>query len=291
MNPLARRNPMPASPELKALVDQIPDPHKNGTYVNLDKQKIEQIEKVVQQLQKGGRDSVLGLIDMLVEPGKGDDIKAHFALHRLAVRVTGLGDDKARAEFALAVASQVGSARPKAVRKYLIEQLQVAGGKEVVEALGKALLDPALCDTAARALAAIRDGAADQLLAALPKVRGRSRLSVVKKLAVLRAEKAADLFKQALSDRDPDIRIAAAWGVARIADASATDALLKAAQAHQGWERINETDACLALADNLVAAGKKREGAAIYAHLHKTRTDPSERHTREAAQRGLRAAR
>ena len=278
---------MPVSEELKALVAQVPDPDKNGTYVNLDQEKIETIQKLVPELRKGGRDTVLALIDMLVEPGKGNDIKPHFALHLLAVHVTGLADEKARAGFALTVASQVGGDRPKAVQQYLIQELRVAGGKEVVETLGKALLDPALCDDAARALADIRDGAADQLLAALPKVQGRGRLSLIKKLAVLRCEKAADAFKQALGDDDADIRIAGAWGIARIVDASAADALLKAADAHQDWERFNETDACLALADNLLAAGKKAEAVAIYMHLARNRTGPAERHVHEAAERAL----
>ena len=282
---------MPATPELTALVGQMPDPDKNGTYVNLDAEKIEQIEKVVAQLQKGGRESALGLIDLLVEPGKGDDVKPHYALHLLAVRATAPGEDKARAEFALALASQLGGDRPKDVQRYLVQELQVAGGKEAVETLGKALLAPELCDDAARALAAIREGAVEQLLAALPKVQGRSRLSVVKKLAVLRAERAADAFKQALGDGDPDLRIAAAWGIARIADGSAADALLKAADAHEGWERMNETDACLALAEGLLAAGKKSAAAAIYGHLEKARTEASDRHVRAAAERGLAAAR
>jgi hypothetical protein len=282
---------MPASEELKAIVDQIPEPAKNGTYVDMDAEKMERIDKAVLQLRKGGPDSVLGLIDMLVEPGKGDDVKAHFALHLLAVRLTTPGEEEARGKFALAVASQLAGGRPNAVKKYLIEQLQVAGGKEVVEALGKALLEAELCDTAARALAAIRDGAAEALLAALPKVQGRSRLSVIKKLAVLRAEQAGGAFRQALADADPDIRIAAAWGIARIADASAAGALLKTAEAHEGWERINETDACLVLADHLVAAGKKAAAAAIYTHLQKTRTGDAEFHVRDAAARGLAAAR
>ena len=281
---------MPFSEEIKALVNQFPDPDKNGTYVNMDKEKIEQIEKVVLLLHKGGRDSALALADMLVEPGKGDDVKAHFALHLLAVRAPARGDDKTRAEFALAIASRLGGDRPKAVQKYLIEQLQVAGGREVADTLGKALLDPDLCDTAARALAAIRDGAADQLLAALPKVRGRSRLSVIDKLAVLRARQAGDTFKQALADAESDVRIAAAWGIARLADASAVEAMLKCADAHEGWERINHTDACLALGENLLAAGKKGAAAAIYGHLLKTRAAPSERHVRAAAERGQRSA-
>jgi HEAT repeat protein len=279
---------MPAADALKAVVDRIPDPDANGTYVNLDAGKIEALEQAVADLRRGGRETVLGLIDMLVEPGKGDDIKPHFALHLLAVRATEPGGEQARAEFAAAVASQVLSDRPAAVRKYLVEQLQWAGGREVVPTLGKALLDPALCDPAARALAAIGDGAVEPLLAALPKVQGRGRLSVLKKLAVLRAEGAAAAFREALSDADPDVRIAGAWGIARIADGSAARALLEAADApHETWERLNVTDACLALAEALAAAGRKEAAAAIYGHLSRTRTDPSDRHVREAAERGL----
>lgn len=282
---------MPASEELRKLVGQIPDPDKNGSYVNLDEEKIERIQKVVQALHEGGGKAVLGLIDLLVEPGKGDDTKPHYALHRLAVHVTGLGDEEARAAFARAVAGQVAAAsRPKAVRRYLIEQLQIAGGQETAATLGQALLDPGLCDTAARALAAIGGGAAvEQLLAALPKVTGTSRFSVLKKLAILRAPQAAPAFRQALADPEPNVRIAAGWGIARIADATAADALLRAAEARDGWERINQTDACVALAEALAAAGKKDQAAAIYAHLQKSRTDPSERHVRDAAGRALAA--
>ena len=281
---------MPASESLKALIARFPDHDKNGTYVNLDREKIETIEALVADLHKGGRETVLGLIDMLVEPGKGDDIKPHAALHLLAVHVTGVGDDRARADFARAVASQIGTARPKGVRKYLIQELQVAGGREVAAALGRALLDPDVCDDAARALAAIGDGAADQLLAALPRVQGKSRLSVIKKLAVLRCKKAADVFREALRDADADIRIAGAWGIARILDAAAVDAMLKAADARGHWERINTSDACLALAEGLRAAGRKDEAVRIWTHLRKTRTDRSDAHVREAASRALEAA-
>jgi hypothetical protein len=278
---------MPTPEQIKSLVGQIPDPDEGGTYASLDLNKVEQIANIVAQLHDGGRDSVLGLIDLLVEPGTGYDIKAHFALHLLAVHVTRKGNEQTRNEFARTVASQVGGDRPKAIQIYLIEQLQLTGTKAVVETLGKALLDQELCGPAARALTSIRDGAAEQLLSALPKLRGRQRLSIINNLAVLHAPHAADAFRQALEDADPDIRIAAAWGIARIADASAAEALVKCAQTHQGWERINETDACLVLAENLLAVGKKSEAAAICAHLQRTRTDPSERLIYEAAGRVL----
>ena len=278
---------MPALQDIKNLVAQIPDPDEGGSYANLDMNKAEQIEKVVAELHKGGCDSVLGLIDMLVEPGKGDDINARFALHLLAVHVTRKGNEQARAEFVQAVASQIGGDRPKAIQIYLIERLQLAGTKAIVGTLGKTLLDPQLCDAAAPALTSIRDGAAGQLLLALPKAHGSHRLSIINSLAALRAEEAAAAFRKALDDTDSDTRIAAAWGIARIADVSAAEALLNCAEVHEGWERINETDACLALAENLMAAGKRSEAVAIYSHLKKTRTDPSERHIYETAERGM----
>jgi len=284
---------MPASAELKALVDQVPDHDKGGSYVNLTPELGEAMRKLAAEILKGGRDNLLGLIDMLAEPKVGEpikDIKPHYALHLVAVHVTGAGDDKARSDFALALASQLGGDRPKAIQKYLIQELQLCGGKEATEPLGKMLLDAELCDDAARALAAIKDGAAETLLAALPKVQGRSRLSIVKKLAVLKSDKAADIFKQSLSDPDPDLRIAGGWGIARIADASAADALLKAGDEAKDWLRINLSDAAMSLGDALLAAGKKPEAAAIYAHIARTRTDPSEKHLRTAAEKGLAAA-
>ena len=63
----------------------------------------------------------------------------------------------------------------------------------------------------------------------------------------------------------------------------------KCADAATGWERINATDACLALAEGLIAAGKKSEAARIYKHFVRTRTAPAERHLRTAAERGLAA--
>lgn len=277
---------MAPSAKLKTLVNQMPDPDNRGAYTNMDKAKI---ETAIAEIHKGGRDSIVGLIDMLVEPGKGDDVKGHYALHVLAVGVCKPGDDKGRAEFARTVASQLAG-RAKGVQRYLIRQLQVAGGREVVPILGKALLDPALCEPAARALLAIGKGAADQLRAALPKVEGKCRLAIILGLGFLADPGAAGAFKRAVGDEDREIRMAATWSLARIADAGSADALLKAADGHKGWERIKHTKACLLLAEKLLAAGNKAAAIAIYTHLRDTRTEPSELYIRQAAAKALAAA-
>ena len=274
---------MKPSPDLKSLVDRMPDPDDRGALTEIDKQRT---EKAVAEIHQGGRENVLGLIDMLVEPGQGDDVKPHYALHCLAVYVTGLEDDKARAELSQTLASEIGGDRPKGVQKYLVQELQVAGGPEAVAALGKALTDEALCEPAAQALVAIGDGAAEPLRAALAKAQGKCRLTILQSLGALRDAASVSAFKEALADGDLDVRLAAAWALANVADPGSVDLLLEAAEA-EGWERIQATDACLTLAENLVAAGKKAEAAKIYTHLQNTRTDPSERHVREAAEKAL----
>ena len=139
------------------------------------------------------------------------------------------------------------------------------------------------------ALTAIREGAAEQFRAALPKTKEKCRVACLQNLGVLRDAQAADALKQAVSDADRDVRIVAAWGLANIGDGTAAEMLLAASDKAEGWERVQHTKACLLLAERLLAAGKKAESQKIYAHLQKTRIDPSERYIRDAAGKALAA--
>ena len=276
---------MAPSSNVKSLVDQMPDADKRQMYCqNIDKDKI---DKAVAELCKGGADSILGVIDMLAEPGGAEDYKAHYALHCLAVHVCKLEDDKPRRELAWTLASQITGGRPKGVRKYLVRELQVAGGKAEAPALGKVLTDPELCEPAAQALVAIGDGAAEQLRSALPKVKGKCRVTVAQNLGAVGDAGSVDALKAAAGDADEAVRVAAAWALANIGDAAAADALIKAADANPGWERIQAAKACLLLAEKLLAAGKKAEARTIYAHLRETRKDPAETYIRQAAEKAL----
>jgi hypothetical protein len=286
-----------SSVSVAELVSKLPDPDENGLLSNIDK---ESVENVIAEIHKAGRDGIVGLIDMLAEPGKADDIKPRYALHCLAVYVCKLKDKKHRQAFAEILASQLDRDRPKEIKGYLIRQLQVAGGKEVAGALGKFLLDEELCEYAAQALVApaashLRskpaggDGAAEQLRDALPKAKGKCRLTVIQNLGVVRDRKSVDALKQALGYEDRDIRLAAAWGLANIGDPESVDVLLKGADVQDPYERIKAAQACLLLAENLLAAGKKKDAMKIYAHLRDTRTDPAEQYLRELAEGALAA--
>ncbi|MCJ7674052.1 MAG: HEAT repeat domain-containing protein [Sedimentisphaerales bacterium] len=294
-----------SSVSVAELVSKLPDPDENGLLSNIDK---ESVENVIAEIHKAGRDGIVGLIDMLVEPGKADDVKPRYAIHCLAVYVCKLKDKKHRRAFAEILASQLVALaagqldrdRPKQIKGYLIRQLQVAGGEEVAGALGKFLLDEELCEYAAQALVApaasrLRskpaggDGAAEQLRDALPNAKGKCRLTVIQNLGVVRDRKSVDALREAVGDKDRDIRLTAAWGLANIGDPGSVDVVLRAADVQYPYERIKAAQACLLLAENLLAAGKKKDAMKIYAHLRDTRTDPAEQYLRELAEGALAA--
>src|SRR4051812_13334377 len=101
---------------------------------NSDPKKVDKAgaEKTLQAILDGGKDSLVALVDLLVAPGKGDDSKPRYALHALSVRVGAARDEKQRKTYAEALASTLDGKRPKEVQEFVVRQLQVAGGKEVV---------------------------------------------------------------------------------------------------------------------------------------------------------------
>lgn len=278
---------MKASEKLVALLESLPAVEKGGLPSPADAEKV---DKALAEILADGKDSLVGLVGLLVEPGKGNDAKARYLLHALAVRVGGGKDEKNRQQYAEALASTLGGDRPKEVQRFVVRQLQVGGGKEVAPALGKLLTDEELCNEAAQALVAIRTGAAEPLRTALPKATGKAKLAIVQALGVLADAGAAAELRKLATDKDSAVRQAAVWALANSGDAASVEVVIKAADA-EGYERIAATKSCLLLAEKLLAAGKKREAARIYTHLLDTRKDNSEEYVREAAERGLAAAR
>ena len=274
------------SSTLAELINRLPDPDEQGLLSSIDK---ETVDGVVSEINEGGQKSISGLVDMIVEPGGGDDVKPRYALHCLAVQMCKPDEEKSRRVFTETLAMQLGGDKPKAVQTYLIQQLQVAGGKEVVPALGKMLSDEELYEPAAQALVAIGDGAAEQLRNTLSKVKGKMKLTIIQNLGVVRDSESVEALKKALGNNDREIRLAAGWALANIGDAGSADLLLKAADVEGVYERFTAAKACLLLAERLLDADKKDQAEKIYTHLRDTRSGPDEAYIRAAAEKGLAA--
>ena len=235
-----------------------------------------------------GPQGIKHLAALLVEPGPADDSRARFALHGLALYVARPGAEAERMMVCETLRGLLAGSAPPAVKGFFLRQLRLVGCPKAVPAISAFLLNEELSEYAAQALVTIGgDEAAAAFRQALPKARGKCRLTILQDLGVLRdARAAADLMKAA-ADPDREVRLAGLWGLANIGDAAATEMLLKAADVQGAYERAKGTDAVLLLAQRLAEAKQTAKAEQIYRTLWKTRTDPKDRHVRCAAIRGL----
>jgi HEAT repeat protein len=246
--------------------------------------------ETIEALTKAGPEAVRELAGMLRDPaagGKESDVKARYALHGMALRVTRPGAGAERRMFSEAIAARLAEGDPPAVRAFLIQQLQIAGDAAAVEALGRFLADEGLCDDAAQALLAIREGASPLFRRALPAASGGSRVTICQALGILRDREAVPSLLAAAADKDREVRLAALFALGNIGDERAADALRKAAEAEGLYERAKAVDALLLLAQRLAEGGKQDAAGRIYRELWEKPAEAAGAHARCAALRGL----
>jgi HEAT repeat protein len=271
---------------LQELLAAFPTPaKKDGKLADVDKAAT---DAAVAEFLKDLDGSIAGLADLLST--KGEDIQVRHALHAIVMRVGGDKNPAPRQAAARAFAGALDRDRPNEIRGFLIRQLQLIGDEKQTPVLGKLLLIPELTETAAQALLAIKADAGVQFRVALPKATGKQRLLIVHALGALKDKASADPLRQLLGEDDRDLRLTAAWALANLPDAAAADRLLKLADGAKGFERHNATDSCLLLAGNLLASGDRAGARHIYSRLHEARAEPAERYVKDAAAKGLEAA-
>jgi HEAT repeat protein len=272
--------------ELKALVAKFPMPAaKDGKLAEVDKAAT---DAAIAELVKGGKDAIVGLVGMLLPAEKGGDSRVRHVLHALVIHAGGQGEAR-RQLVAQALASTLAGDQPSEPKAFVLHQLQLIGGKEVVPAIGKLLAHESLGDPAAQALLAIKTDAAEQFRKLLDGATDKQFVMAAHALGTLRDRTAIPALRKRMGSSLRDVSLITSWALANIGDEESAEPLLNAANGATGYDRIKLTQACLLLAETLLAASKKKESAAIYAKLHETRTDDSEEYIREAAARGLAA--
>lgn len=271
---------------LHDLVAKFPTPaKKDGKLAEVDKTAT---DAAIAEFLQDADGSIIGLVGMLST--KNDDTQTRQAIHAIVMRVGNEKEAAARQAVAKALATTLASERPKEILGFVVRQLQLIGDEKQAAAIGKLLLDEELSQTAAQALLAIKVDVADQFRAALPKATPKQRPVLVQGLGILKDKTSAEALRKLLGDDDRDTRLTAAWALANLPDASAAEPLLKLADAAEGYERNNATNSCFLLADNLLAAGDKAAARQIYTRLHDSRTEKTERYVKDAAAKGLAAA-
>jgi HEAT repeat protein len=276
-------------PDVKALVAQMPEVDKPGAASKFTGPTWGDADKIFTEIFAGGRASLLELLVLVHDPSDTDfeNYKAEYVLHGMVLFAGRAGKEKERLLLAETLAGRLDDPKfTKGTRGLFIRELQWVGGKEVVDALARQIKDQELGQYAIAALVAIGQPG----IAALRKglsVPGRNRLAAIQALGRLEDAGAAADLRRVLAAPDKDARIAAAWALANMGDATSINAMLKAADAGDDWEKPQNTKACFLLAEKLTAAGKRADAKKIYQHLKDTRNGEKEKYVRDAADKAL----
>ena len=246
----------------KEILNAFPQP-EGKILRNIDKEACEQ---AVEQIISGGRKITREIIDLILEPGNGDDIRPRHAIHATAIRVGGTGKEIERNSFASALASTLTDDRPKAVKGFVIRQLQICGGAKQAEAIAYFLNDSEehLYEYSAQALEAIGVATIDHFRTAYPLAKGAPRITILQGLGLLQDKKSRPFFLSAMQDTDLEIRLAGIWGLMRISSAKDAELMLSQSLKEKGWGRIKATAYCFELAEKLAKNGQSKEAKAIY---------------------------
>ncbi|MFT5127608.1 MAG: HEAT repeat protein/protein-L-isoaspartate O-methyltransferase [Rhodothermales bacterium] len=274
---LALSLPLLAAPAAE-LVDRMPT---FGANARFEGPAWEEASAIYDELLAGGEASILGVVDLLIEPSETPNFKPRYVLHGLAQYLARGDKELERNSFLAALGKAVDDEkRPVAIRGFLLRQMQVCGGKSAIPLLATAVRSPQLSEYAVQALAAIGEPAAARpLIAALNVANDNVRKTIVQGLGQLGSLEAVPVLIAALKG-DSELRVTAAHALAEIGAREAIEPLLASLAGKPGFERAQLSAAALALAANSAAADSAR--------IYRVLGDPGmDAHVQMAALAGL----
>ncbi len=196
-----------------------------------------------------------------------------------------LGDKPARTKLERQLAGALKTGGSVVAREYLCSKLALIGSDLCVPALASLLADPALATPARNALEAIPSRAAtDALRGKLRELPGLQKIGVIHSLGACRDIRSVRALTALLDQPDLDLAAAAAAALGDIASTKAARALraFLSKSPEVLWQKVS--DAMLACAERLIAAGGVSDATTLYQALLMP-TLPSQ--IRAAAARGL----
>jgi HEAT repeat protein len=153
---------------------------------------------------------------------------------------------------------------PEGEKAIACKELAIHGSADAVADLATLLGDDKLASWARIALEAIPDPACDAALRdAVGRLQGRLLVGVVNSLGVRRDARAIGLLAARLADSDPVVVSAAAIALGRIGDPAALAALRPALASSLPAVRDAAAEACVVVAERLLAAGRGADAALL----------------------------
>jgi HEAT repeat protein len=194
-------------------------------------------------------------------------------------------DDAAkRQELESRLVAVLKTEAPHAAKDFVCRKLRIVGTAASVPSLAALLPDKTFSHLARYALESIpAPEAAQALRDALPKVDNPLKIGAMESLGTRGDVASVPALAALLGDAEPAVARSAALALGAIRDPAGARAL-REARSESDEVRIAATDASLACAEALLAAGKKLEAMAIYKAFV---GEGQPKHVRLAATRGM----
>ncbi len=194
------------------------------------------------------------------------------------------GDASARGKLEARLTAVLQSGASRDAKDFVCRKLMIIGTASSVPALAALLADPDNSHMARFALERIpAPEAAQAMRDALAKLEGSLKIGVIGSLGVRGDATSVAALADLLGSADAAIGQAAAYALGDIATSEAVAALASSKPADPATKRA-VSDARLACAERLLAAGKKSEALAVYKSLAR---DDQPKHVRLAGTRGM----
>ena len=198
------------------------------------------------------------------------------------------GDAAARRDLEARLADVLKSDVPRAAKDFACRKLSLIGTAACLPAVAPLLVDADLSHMARYVLERLPEAAAVKAMRdALPKTSGKVRIGIVNSLGVRADKESAPLLVPLLKDADAETVAAAAAALGKIATPEAAVALAQLKASAPKELQTAATDACLDVAERVLAGGNAPAAVKIYQMLD-VPAEPER--VRMAAFRGMVAA-
>ncbi len=242
--------------------------------------------KQIGDLASTGEEGIAMLVDMMNAPGKGSNSQVEYALSGLTHYVGAQGQESARTTTVNGYLKALEKVQERETKAFIIRQLQLIGGDESVDALGRYLNHEELSGPAARALANIgTDKAKQALQASLMRRMGtpKTQQDVILAVGEARLPIAEDLLTGMIGSGDIEMQRIVLYALSRIGTSASLKPLAEAAaKVGYRYEKSQANEAYIMLIKHLAEQGDVKNAEKAANDLLKQATKAGQTHTRTA---------
>jgi HEAT repeat protein len=203
--------------------------------------------KLMTDMMSLGEEGIIQICNQVVPAGKGNDIRARFAVESLSRHLSGNNTGNAKEIWEKICISFATEQTDFGVKDFFMKQLQQFGGTKSAEAMKIYLNSKELCNPAIAVIVATGGKSSESILAESLKDKDlQCPASVMNALALMNSEVAVNEYITWAASDDINIKASAFNALARSGNGAAYSVLLKAAEgAAFRWEPTGATAALL----------------------------------------------